>query len=851
MAMLQSGMLLKMLENIDSGCKVVGEHRSVLLQVIGIVPALAGQELWPNLGFHINVSDSSHSMYVSLSPEADDSELVLSGKLQLGQFLYAERLQPGSPFPRLVGIKTMQVRNSHLSNPEDLASRVIQIPQRCISELIPCQNIASNAHVATGGEKRKTIGAIPCEGLPTKWGMSTPVSGRRPSEKPISVQSNRQIPNRSFNKTTSKQSSPFKVYSENDEHGRTISSTRKGTIKHSETKLTDRKNLCNNPSSCSALKTHSPSKTNVVTDDYLPRYKAFLFEKTPIKNQSHDTLGGKYTQKRNLSSAFKNSMGRKAPVEQEICSLSSRCRRAPPSTMRNRMESPANRIDEKYGRSHRFTSTGRASVNSCLPSQKFMRGSDPGDHKSERSGRRSWDPSPVSISCRSLDNFGTTSSSSLKTPSSKHGLKTGVKGQITAQQSSAQAKRGSAEQASCITHPDKLKSPLLVRNQNLPSIYHQKWTDGSVSWDCLSKSLSTLAHEVVNIKKSALLAAAQALQEASAAESVLRNVSMFAELKSSSRPEFPRESMQKFFCMCGSLGKAINVTESLSKMYQIENLPFYMDTREAHLCMERLQRAGSWVAAAMSTDLTTISSTNNVLNSSSAAHQVASKRCDGVFGGRVNGRAPENGKGLCPSSFYKGASPSPAHARGQSSPSRITGRMKSPLVNQSNGNRYKGEPQVTVGIESMKVSHKRNIALTEREAYSIGRELVQDMKIEEVLNNKWVQGKEVMQISQLAEQLHSESQKWFFNYMEEALECGFHFNRVSAHMGVKRRSLKGGNMLASAFPHLKQLNDWIGELDLKMLDSHMLDILDRLKKKICVFVLEHVDSISTKGRQSI
>ncbi|GFZ04328.1 hypothetical protein Acr_16g0009520 [Actinidia rufa] len=80
---------------------VRGEYRSVLLQVISIVPALTGSELWPNHGFFIKVSDSSHSTYVSLSKE--DNELILNNKVQLGQLFYVDRIESGTSVPILVG----------------------------------------------------------------------------------------------------------------------------------------------------------------------------------------------------------------------------------------------------------------------------------------------------------------------------------------------------------------------------------------------------------------------------------------------------------------------------------------------------------------------------------------------------------------------------------------------------------------------------------------------------------------------------------------------------------------------------------------------------------------------------
>ncbi|GAV61412.1 DUF936 domain-containing protein [Cephalotus follicularis] len=118
MASLTPGVLLKLLQSMTSNVKVCGDYRSVLLQVISIVPALTGSELWPNQGFFIKVSDSSHSTYVSLSE--DDNELILNNKLQLGQFLYVDRVEAGNPIPILVGVRPVPGRNPFVGNPKDL-----------------------------------------------------------------------------------------------------------------------------------------------------------------------------------------------------------------------------------------------------------------------------------------------------------------------------------------------------------------------------------------------------------------------------------------------------------------------------------------------------------------------------------------------------------------------------------------------------------------------------------------------------------------------------------------------------------------------------------------------------------
>ncbi|EOA30372.1 hypothetical protein CARUB_v10013495mg [Capsella rubella] len=123
MASLTPRVLIKLLQTINTNIKVRGEYRSVLLQVIGIVPALAGSELWPNQGFFIKVSDSSHSTYVSLRNE--DNELILNNKLGLGQFFYVDKLEAGTPVPVMVGVRPISGRHPFVGNPKDLMQMLI------------------------------------------------------------------------------------------------------------------------------------------------------------------------------------------------------------------------------------------------------------------------------------------------------------------------------------------------------------------------------------------------------------------------------------------------------------------------------------------------------------------------------------------------------------------------------------------------------------------------------------------------------------------------------------------------------------------------------------------------------
>ncbi|CAK9154630.1 unnamed protein product, partial [Ilex paraguariensis] len=103
MGTLAPGILLKLLSGMNSGVKPTN---------------LDEKSLWPKHGFYIKVSDSSHSIYVSLPFEQDD--LVFSNKMQLGQFIYVERLEPGSPVPVVKGAKPLPGRHPLVGTPEPL-----------------------------------------------------------------------------------------------------------------------------------------------------------------------------------------------------------------------------------------------------------------------------------------------------------------------------------------------------------------------------------------------------------------------------------------------------------------------------------------------------------------------------------------------------------------------------------------------------------------------------------------------------------------------------------------------------------------------------------------------------------
>ncbi|XP_041992172.1 uncharacterized protein LOC121743059 isoform X2 [Salvia splendens] len=140
---------MKLLQSIDSNLKVRGEYRSALLQVISIVPAISGSELWPDDGFFVKVSDSSHSTYVSLS--RPDTDLILNNKLQLGQFFYVDRMEAGTPVPTLVGVRPVPGRHPFVGNPKDLMQILEGSQKLAVAQAEPPPREES------GGKKRIVI----------------------------------------------------------------------------------------------------------------------------------------------------------------------------------------------------------------------------------------------------------------------------------------------------------------------------------------------------------------------------------------------------------------------------------------------------------------------------------------------------------------------------------------------------------------------------------------------------------------------------------------------------------------------------------------------------------------------
>ncbi|CAN6339407.1 unnamed protein product [Urochloa humidicola] len=129
MATLAPGVLLKLLQSMHTDDRVAGDHRSPVLQVTAVVPAVTASTtdslLVPTNGFLLNLSDGQHSTYVQLPPADADALLAAARPHLVGHLVHLDRLRFARPVPRAVGIRTVPSSRSLpcVGNPEPLVAR--------------------------------------------------------------------------------------------------------------------------------------------------------------------------------------------------------------------------------------------------------------------------------------------------------------------------------------------------------------------------------------------------------------------------------------------------------------------------------------------------------------------------------------------------------------------------------------------------------------------------------------------------------------------------------------------------------------------------------------------------------
>ncbi|XP_057467510.1 uncharacterized protein LOC130756901 isoform X1 [Actinidia eriantha] len=545
MATLTPGILLKLLQSINSPTKVTGDHRTPLLQVIGIVPALAAgsSDLWPNHGFLVQLSDSLHSTYVSLSDR--DTDLILSNRLQLGQFVHLDRLLFHSPVPRASSLRPVPGRLPFVGSPDPLIARIAPSKREFVIQ---------------------------------------PVSDSDPSNDPITAL----FANKKVEESRSgANDSVIEVKSTVKYNTRRVLAPRENVAveQEEEMKVPDRPQRFCSPQPRSA----SVGKKNpaVVERDPSPAGKS---------KRSASPVPSKCVVPSLVSAREEN---RRTSREAAII-VPSRYRQASPNGRRQgspsarRMSlSPARRLSGgvKDSASKKKMATIAAGISKV---SEALVGSAKGN-------RKNWDePPPPTVAAAEQREKGATKNK----PDLQAILRT--QAAISRRLSDVNAQKPNKDDSEAF---GKAKSSLneggLVPEKPTCAapaitIHEKKWTDGSIPLDAVSANLAKLGKEAMQRRAIASTAAAEALEEAIATESIVRSLSMFSDLCSASKARNPLPTIERFMLMYDEVVKSTASTESIvtnrSSVTPSNNTP-----------TEHSKSISLWVEAALATDLEIVS----------------------------------------------------------------------------------------------------------------------------------------------------------------------------------------------------------------------------------------------------
>lgn len=561
MATLTPGILLKLLQSMNSDTKVVGEHRSVLLQITGIVPALHGPDLWPNHGFFVELSDSANSTYVSLSDR--DNELILTNRLHLGQFTYVNQLQFDSPpLPCASGLRPIAGRHPFVGNPEPLIVR----------------------------------------GSPSKRGfVIQPVSDRDHSPlDSVSAYIYRSKKHEDVRKPENDEPRPVLAAKENVSPAKNFDENKLSSLSE--------KRRFTSPASGKDQRSASVGKRN---GGRLER------ECSPVVvRKASSRPSSPVPSKCEVPSLVVAKEENRKTLKEPAIIVPSRYRQPSPSGRR-----PASPNGRRMS-----ISPGRRLSGGLKVSPAIVTGAETAKKKkmatiiagipkvsdalvgSAKPIRKSWeDPAAAVVSSTEQKEKGV---------SNKPEMQAIVRSQVAISRQLNDPNQSQPNQEDISTNEtprSSCKTERLLVSENLRRmapkmiIHDRKWTSGTVPLDALSPNLAKLGKEAIKRRVLASTAAAEALEEAFVTESVVRNLSMFSELCSSSKAQNPLPAMDRFL----SLYKEVTKLKSI-----VEPLGFRHVDREASSSAsdEWAKSISVWLEAALATDLDVVSLISDLLD---------------------------------------------------------------------------------------------------------------------------------------------------------------------------------------------------------------------------------------------
>ncbi|RLM68918.1 hypothetical protein C2845_PM17G00130 [Panicum miliaceum] len=225
---------------------------------------------------------------------------------------------------------------------------------------------------------------------------------------------------------------------------------------------------------------------------------------------------------------------------------------------------------------------------------------DLGNGSAMKPGRKSWDDPTMSLAAAAA---GSVTNSRAKVDEDTI-LRT--QEAMSRRLSDATTEQSSNDDSSLDERPKphkKIDSTSVKAKTVAPKIklHDPKWTDGSIPWDALSDKLSTIRREAIERRDAAATVAASALQEAMLTESVVRNLSKFSEIRSSSKTSNPLPAVDIFLAVYEDTLKWKTIAES---MVTVEADEAFLE-KSSH----------DWVHAALATDLEVLKLLNGATES--------------------------------------------------------------------------------------------------------------------------------------------------------------------------------------------------------------------------------------------
>ncbi|KAL0308237.1 UNVERIFIED_CONTAM: hypothetical protein Sradi_5766000 [Sesamum radiatum] len=567
MATLTPGILLKLLQSMNSATKVTGDHRSPLLQVIGIVPALStADSLWPHHGFYVQLSDSLNSTYVSLSDR--DTDLILTNRLQLGQFVHLDRfLFDSPPVPTAVNLRPVAGRHPFIGSPEPLIARISPSKNsfviQPVSESDPSVDPIA-AYLSRAGKKETETKEKYAENK-----VNRPVVAPKENVNVnVTVNSGDDNANNKVgsDKISQRFSSPGALKQ------RPLSAGRKAVVPERDP----------SPAGKSAKRSSSPAPSKCV----VPSLVAAKEENRRTAKEPAIIVPSRYRQP-------SPTAGR---------------RQASPVVARRMSLSPGRRLSGGLKVSPAIDSSGKKKLANIAAGISKVSEALVGSGKPSR---KSWDDG----------------SASGGGGSSEHKEKSGTKNRPDFEailRTQAAISRRLSDVHENLPNDTKSESSVEHEKPNCAApvitIHEKKWTDGSMSLDAVSSGLAKLGKDAMQRRKIASTAAAEALEEAIATESIVRNLSMFSDLLATSKPENPLPTIDRFMSIYEDVLKSTADADSVSGN---RNLSAITDNAS----LEQSKSSTLWVEAALATNLEVVSLlTNEKFENSSKVEQSSKKR---------------------------------------------------------------------------------------------------------------------------------------------------------------------------------------------------------------------------------